>query len=250
MIPQDNDFRATLREAKALVHSPESLADAVRETSPSAALAAAKAAFDESISAGLNRHDLLALLASDKTPQHYEALILILADMGQDSPYKQVAYLRRLINEADHYENGPQIEVSLLSWEWRALELFLLLWCLAELKCEMPVVSLEEAHAILRRLPDRTHSPLSGEKNPAWEHETLKVSAEAWLRLAAYAPCHMQGFLFDRLDALEYQIFPTEAAQELARAMQYAVISKIRGRALFTALDICKYHDFELPPAD
>ena len=170
--------------------------------------------------------------------------------MGQDSPFEQVARLRRLINQAEHYEHGPQIEVSLVSWQWRALELFLLLWCAEELQCAMPFASMEEAHAMLRRLPDRTSSPLSGKKNPALQHESLTVSAEAWLRLAAYAPCHMQGFLFDAPEALEHQIFRTDAAKELARAMQYAVISTIRESALFTAMDICKFHNFELPPDD
>lgn len=251
MIPQNDDFRLALNAAKAQARSPESRAGEVQETGPGSALAAAKAAFNEGISAGLNREDLLDLLASDKTPQHYEALILILADMGQDSPFEQVARLRRLINEADHYEHGPQIEVSLVCWQWRALELFLLLWCAEELQCAMPFASMEEAHGLLRRLPSRTHSPRSGQrKNPALQHETLTVSAEAWLRLAAYAPCHMAGFLFDSPEALEHQIFRTDAAKELARAMQYAVIYAIRESALYTALDICKHHNFELPPDD
>ncbi len=246
ILPQHDHFRAALNAAEAIAHGPESPAGLVPETGPGAALAAVKAAFDAGIATGLNRDDLLALLASDKTPQHYEALILILAALGQDSPYKQVVRLRRLINKADHYESGPQIKVPLLRWEWLALELFLVLWCVNERECG---VAVREAHAILRRLPDRTPPALSrGQKNPALLCETLTVSAEAWVRLAAYAPCFLAGPLFHRREALEFQIFRTDAAKEQARAMQDAAISAIRGSALFFALQICKYHDFRLPP--
>ena len=209
-----------------------------------AALAAAKAAIKANQEPGLSRSDLMDLLASNKMPRFYDAVILALEDMGLDSPIEQVRRLRRLINVADHYEDGPQIEVSLLSWEWQALELFVLLWCVAELRCDMPVMSMEDAHAVLRQLPERKPASAFKPKNPAWQRETLRISAEAWLRLATWAPCHMQGFLFDYPDAIERDIFPTPESQELARAIQYAVIAAIRASALQEAFAICKSHRF------